>query len=122
MTTVVAVSSPTANPPGAGAGPVCGMDVVLEVLGAKWKTRILCALDERPHRFGELRRAVGGVSEKVLTQQLRDLAVRGVVARVDHGELPLRVEYRLTASGRELLDALAPLGRWAQQWDARAAG
>ncbi|WP_250557575.1 winged helix-turn-helix transcriptional regulator [Pseudonocardia lacus] len=75
------------------ASPVCGMDVVI---GAKWKTRILCALDRCPHRFGELRRAVGEVSEKVLTQQLRDLLARGI--------------------------ALAPLGRWAQQRDARAAG
>jgi DNA-binding HxlR family transcriptional regulator len=102
--------------------PVCGMDVVLDVIGAKWKTRILCALDQRPHRFGELRRAVGEVSEKVLTQQLRDLRERGVVVRVDRGEVPPRVEYRLTGSGRELLDALAPLGQWAQQWDVRAAG
>lgn len=76
------------------------------------KAMILCALEERTHRFGELRRALPGVSEKVLAQQLREMEADGVVQRDAHDEVPPRVEYSLTEVGVALLEALSPLGAW----------
>jgi len=90
----------------------CGIDAAMDVIGGKWKVLILWALDERPHRFGELRRALGGVTEKVLASHLRELEGDGIVHREDFGEVPPRVEYSLTPLGRSLNGALAPLGDW----------
>ncbi|MFD3688851.1 winged helix-turn-helix transcriptional regulator [Nocardiopsis sp. NPDC058631] len=90
----------------------CGIDAAMDVIGGKWKVLILWALDERPHRFGELRRTLDGVTEKVLASHLRELEVDGIVHREDFGEVPPRVEYSLTPLGRSLNDALAPLGDW----------
>lgn len=87
----------------------CGLDATLSVLTGKWKMLILWPLSERPHRFGELRRAVEGVSEKVLASQLRELEADGVVHREVHDEVPPRVEYSLTELGMELNEALLPL-------------
>ncbi|GLZ77964.1 transcriptional regulator [Actinorhabdospora filicis] len=87
----------------------CGLDATMSVLTGKWKMLILWPLSERPHRFGELRRAVEGVSEKVLAAQLRELEADGIVHREDHDEVPPRVEYSLTELGMELNEALLPL-------------
>jgi DNA-binding HxlR family transcriptional regulator len=76
---------------------------------------ILWALGESPRRFGELRRRLRGVSEKVLTQQLRELETDGVVRREAHDEVPPRVEYSLTALGASLHVALMPLKAWGDQ-------
>jgi DNA-binding HxlR family transcriptional regulator len=91
---------------------MCGIEAAMDVVGAKWKAMILCALDERTHRFGELRRALRDVSEKVLAQQLRELEADGIVQRDAHDEVPPRVEYSLTEAGVTLVDALSPLGAW----------
>jgi len=90
----------------------CGIDAAMDVIGGKWKVLILWALDERPHRFGELRRTLDGVTEKVLASHLRELEVDGIVHREDFGEVPPRVEYSLTTLGRSLNEALGPLGDW----------
>ncbi|MEE2045383.1 helix-turn-helix domain-containing protein [Nocardiopsis tropica] len=90
----------------------CGIDAAMDVIGGKWKVLILWALEERAHRFGELRRALDGVTEKVLASHLRELEDDGIVHREDFGEVPPRVEYSLTPLGRSLNDALAPLGDW----------
>jgi DNA-binding HxlR family transcriptional regulator len=90
----------------------CGMDVALTVMGGKWKPLILFHLAQRPHRFGELRRLVVGISEKMLIQQLRELVSDGIVARHDFHELPPKVEYALTDFGNGLAAALAPLCAW----------
>ncbi|WP_113975052.1 winged helix-turn-helix transcriptional regulator [Nocardia puris] len=74
----------------------CGLDATLSVLNGKWKMLILWPLSERPHRFGELRREVRGVTEKVLTTQLRELEADGIVHREVYDEVPPRVEYSLT--------------------------
>src|SRR5260370_2016749 len=87
----------------------CGLDAALCVLGGKWKPLILFHLAHGTRRYGELRRAVGGVSDKVLIQQLKELQADGIIARVDYGEIPPKVEYSLTAFGRTLGKALAPL-------------
>jgi DNA-binding HxlR family transcriptional regulator len=90
----------------------CGLDAALCVLGGKWKPLILFHLAHGTRRYGELRRAVGGVSDKVLIQQLKELQADGIIARVDYGEIPPKVEYSITAFGRTLGKALAPLCEW----------
>lgn len=93
----------------------CGIDAAMDVVGGRWKVLILWALHERPYRFGELRRELTGVSEKVLAAQLRELEADGIVHREDHGEVPPRVEYSLTPVGESLNEALAPLGAWGRR-------
>ncbi|MFI0484296.1 winged helix-turn-helix transcriptional regulator [Actinomadura sp. 9N215] len=92
---------------------ICALDAAMDVVGGKWKALILWALGERLHRFGELRRSLPGVSEKVLTQQLRELEADGIVRRTVFDETPPRVEYELTDEGAALHAALGPLGEWA---------
>ena len=94
----------------------CGLDAALFVLGGKWKPLILFHLAHGTRRYGELRRAVGSVSDKVLIQQLKELQADGVIARVDFGEIPPKVEYSLTAFGRTLGKALAPLCEWGTKY------
>ena len=93
----------------------CGLDVTLRLIAGKWKPLIIYFLRERPCRYGELKRAVQGVSDKVLIQQLKELEADGVVRRTDYQEVPPRVDYALTSLGRSLSDALAPLCEWGSQ-------
>lgn len=76
---------------------------------------VLWALSVRPRRFGELRRELPGISEKVLTQQLRELERDGIVRREVHEQVPPKVVYSLTSLGESLDRALAPLGEWGEQ-------
>ncbi|WTP14139.1 helix-turn-helix transcriptional regulator [Streptomyces sp. NBC_00191] len=93
----------TLNRPGTPDGHVCGIDTAMEVIGGKWKVLILWALHEHPHRrFGELRRLLPGITEKVLASHLRELEADGVVHRVSYDEVPPRVEYSLTEDGMRL--------------------
>ncbi|KPC80250.1 MULTISPECIES: winged helix-turn-helix transcriptional regulator [Streptomyces] len=93
----------------------CGIDAAMDVIGGKWKVLILWALNERTLRFGELRRQVPGVTEKVLASHLRELEGDGIVHREEHAEVPPRVEYSLTPRGVALNDALEPLGAWGRE-------
>ena len=90
----------------------CGLEATLGVIGGKWKLMVLWNLVASPRRFGELRRMVTGISEKMLIQQLREMAADGIVARTDFHELPPRVEYALTPFGVSLTEALKPLCHW----------
>jgi DNA-binding HxlR family transcriptional regulator len=90
----------------------CGLDVSLMVIGGKWKPLILYHVQGGPTRFSELKRRVGGISEKVLIQQLRDLVEMGVLARRDHKCVPPMVDYDLTTFGETLVKALVPLCEW----------
>lgn len=103
---------PITRRPGAYA---CGLDATLSVLNGKWKMMILWPLSERPHRFGELRRSVRGVTEKVLTAHLRELEADGIVHREVYDEVPPRVEYSLTPLGEQLNNALLPLEAWGRE-------
>lgn len=94
---------------------VCGIDAAMDVIGGKWKVLILWALDEKPCRFGELRRAVPGVTEKVLSSHLKELEDDGIVHREEYAEVPPRVEYSLTPRGASLNAALGPLGEWGRE-------
>ncbi|KRV48266.1 transcriptional regulator [Wenjunlia vitaminophila] len=93
----------------------CGIDAAMDVIGGRWKVLVLWALNEKPSRFGELRRLIPGVTEKVLTSQLRELEEDGIVHRHVYDQVPPRVEYSLTPRGVSLNDALAPLGAWGRQ-------
>ncbi|QDX26963.1 helix-turn-helix transcriptional regulator [Sphingomonas suaedae] len=90
----------------------CGLDVALAVIGGKWKPLILFHLAHDTRRYGELKRAVGGVSDKMLIQQLKELHADGVVDRRDYQQVPPKVDYSLTPFGKTLADALVPLCAW----------
>src|SRR5258707_10603728 len=94
----------------------CGLDAALVVLGGKWKPLILYHLAHGTRRYGELRRAIGSVSDKVLIQQLKELQADGIIARLDYGEIPPKAEYSLTAFGKTLGKALAPLCVWGTKY------
>lgn len=95
-------------------GPyVCGIDAAMDVVSGKWKGLILWELEAHGvRRFAQLRRGLPGVSEKMLTQHLREMEEDGLVHRQVHAEVPPRVEYTLTGHGRSLNAALGPLGDW----------
>jgi DNA-binding HxlR family transcriptional regulator len=93
----------------------CGLDAAIAVMGGKWKGLILFSLGDGPLRFGELRRAVPGISERVLILQLREMAASGLLSRESYHQVPPRVEYSLTEFGRSLNEVLAPLGEWGEQ-------
>ena len=86
---------------------------ILSRVGDKWSVLIVMLLGERPLRFNELRREIGGVSQKMLSSSLRNLERDGFVLRTVHATVPPRVEYALTDLGRELLIPVAALGEWA---------
>ncbi|WP_425296705.1 winged helix-turn-helix transcriptional regulator [Nocardia abscessus] len=91
---------------------VCGMTVAIDVVGGKWKMHLMWVLGTGPQRFGQIRRLLDGVSEKVLAENLRQLESSGVVHREVYPEVPPRVEYSLTPLGEELAVALRPLEEW----------
>ena len=74
----------------------CGIEAALAVVGGKWKPIVLWHLSDDPRRFGELRRRVTGISEKMLIQQLREMEADGIVTRRDFRAIPPRVEYAQT--------------------------
>jgi DNA-binding HxlR family transcriptional regulator len=91
----------------------CPIIDTLGVVGGKWKPAILWQIREGVHRFGALQRAVGGITQKMLTQQLRELEADGILRREVFAEVPPRVEYTLTPYGctlQPLLDAMASWG------------
>lgn len=93
----------------------CGIDAAMDLIDGKWKVSILWALSEQPFRFGELRRMLPGVTEKVLAAQLRELERDRLVHREVYDEVRPRVEYSLTDLGASLNEALAPLGAWGRE-------
>jgi DNA-binding HxlR family transcriptional regulator len=94
-------------------GFTCGLDATLKVVAGKWKPPILYFVAQGgPTRYGELRRAVRDVSDKMLIQQLKELEADGLVKRTDYKEIPPRVDYGLTPLGRSLAEALVPLCTW----------
>jgi len=93
----------------------CGLEAALDVIGGKWKVLIMWPLKNGASRFGELKREVPGISEKMLIQSLKEMERDGIVLRQDFKEVPPRVEYSLTEFGRSLCDALLPLCLWGEQ-------
>lgn len=95
--------------------PQCSVDYGFQRIGGKHKGRILWHLGEGLLRYGQLRKAVTGITPKMLTQALRELEVDGLVTRHEYIELPPRVEYQLTSSGRELIPFIKLLSDWAEK-------
>lgn len=93
---------------------ICPSRPLLARIGEKWTLMIIVALDAGPLRFGQLRARLEGVSQKRLTQSLRGLERDGLVAREMFNEMPLRVEYSLTALGRTLTPHAVALKAWAE--------
>lgn len=96
----------------------CGFAAALQAIGGKWKTSLLWELHLRPHRFAELRRLLPGISEKVLTQQLRQMEGDGLISRRAYDEVPPRVEYSVTPLGLSLNDAVTAMSTWGKQHEA----
>jgi DNA-binding HxlR family transcriptional regulator len=88
----------------------------IELIGKRWTGAILSALTERPLRFGELGKAVPGLSDRLLSQRLRELEEEGLVERVVEPGAPVRVTYSLTPKGADLGPAIAELRSWARRW------
>ena len=90
----------------------CPVELTVDVIGGRWRTVLLSHLKEGVHRYGELRRLIPGISEKMLTQRLRELEADGLVSRRDLGTVPPHVEYDLTDEGRSLAPVLQALYDW----------
>jgi DNA-binding HxlR family transcriptional regulator len=87
---------------------------VLARVGDKWSVLIIVLLGKGPKRFNEIKRIVGGISQRMLTLTLRGLERDGLVKRTQFPTIPPRVDYELTELGRSLWEAVKPLGEWAQ--------
>lgn len=90
----------------------CPVRQALDRLGDKWTTLIIGMLEDSPKRFSELKRGIGGISQKMLTQTLRSLERDGLVKRTLYAEVPPRVEYALTPLGESLCEPIAAIIRW----------
>ena len=95
--------------------PRCPSRRFLELVGDKWTLLVLTALAGEPRRTSDLKRKVGGISQKVISTTLRKLEEHGLVSRSVYPEVPPRVEYELTRLGRSLEKAVVVLDRWIEQ-------
>ena len=101
--------------------PACPVETTLTLIGDKWKVLILRDLLTGTKRFGELKKSVGDVSQKVLTAQLRDMEGSGLVNRKVYAEVPPRVEYSLTELGASLKPILDAMVLWGEDYKQKAA-
>ena len=98
--------------------PACPVETTLTLIGDKWKVLILRDLMPGTKRFGELKKSIGNVSQKVLTAQLRALEESGLLTRTVYAEVPPRVEYTLTELGKSLKPILDALWNWGEEYKA----
>ena len=112
------------------AGAVCPLyHEAAELIGRRWTGAVVRALADGAIRFGEVTAAVPGLSDRMLSERLKELEAEGIVARVVVPDYPVRIEYRLTAKGRDLGAVMDAIAAWAHRWlapeeqpaDARAA-
>ena len=99
--------------------PACPVETTLTLIGDKWKVLILRDLMPGTKRFGELKKSVGNVSQKVLTAQLRTMEESGLVNRKVYAEVPQRVEYSLTELGKSLKPILDSMRAWGEAYKAK---
>ena len=99
--------------------PACPVETTLMLIGDKWKVLILRDLMPGTRRFGELKKSIGSVSQKVLTAQLRDMEAKGLVSRQVYAEVPPRVEYSLTDLGKSLKPILDAMWVWGEGYQAQ---
>lgn len=98
--------------------PACPVETTLTLIGNKWKVLILRDLLTGTKRFGELKKSIGNVSQKVLTAQLRAMEENGLLTRTVYAEVPPRVEYTLTDLGESLKPILDAMGNWREEYKA----
>ena len=98
--------------------PACPVETTLTLIGDKWKVLILRDLLTGTKRFGELKKSIGNVSQKVLTAQLRAMEESGLLTRTVYAEVPPRVEYTLTALGQSLRPILDAMWNWGEEYKA----
>lgn len=97
----------------AGQESVCPLRLVMDIIGGKWKLNILCLLkDGKPLRYNQIKKGVMGITNVMLANSLKSFEEYGIVHREQYNEVPVRVEYRLTSKGLELIDALRLLERF----------
>lgn len=96
--------------------PACPVETTLTLIGDKWNVLILRDLMSGTKRFGELKKSIGTVSQKVLTAQLRDMEANGLVHRDVYAEVPPRVEYSLTELGQSLKPILDAMWNWGEDY------
>lgn len=99
--------------------PACPVETTLMLIGDKWKVLILRDLMDGTKRFGELKKSIGTVSQKVLTAQLRDMEDKGLLSRKVYAEVPPRVEYTLTDTGYSLKPVLDAMWAWGLDYKAK---
>ena len=99
--------------------PACPVETTLMLIGDKWKVLILRELMDGTKRFGELKKSIGTVSQKVLTAQLRDMEEKGLLTRKVYAEVPPRVEYTLTETGYSLKPVLDAMSAWGTDYKAK---
>jgi DNA-binding HxlR family transcriptional regulator len=96
--------------------PACPVETTLTLISDKWKVLILRDLIGGTKRFGELKKSIGSVSQKVLTSQLRDMESKGLLTRKIYAEVPPRVEYTLTKTGYSLKPVLDSMAQWGMEY------
>lgn len=102
--------------------PACPVEVTVSLIGSKWKILIIRDLLEGTKRFGELKKSVTGITQKVLTSNLRDMENDELVSRTVYPEVPPRVEYELTENGRSLKPIIDSLYVWGEDYRQRVEG
>lgn len=100
--------------------PLCPVEITLLLIGDKWKVLILRDLINGTKRFGELKKSINSISQKVLTQQLRAMEEDGLVNRKVYAEVPPRVEYSLTEDGKSLKPILDTMSNWGKKYQQKA--
>ena len=100
--------------------PACPVETTLTLISDKWKVLILRDLMPGTKRFGELKRSIGSVSQKVLTAQLREMEASGLLTRTVYPEVPPRVEYTLTELGKSLKPILDAMWNWGEAYQAKS--
>jgi DNA-binding HxlR family transcriptional regulator len=93
----------------------CAVDYAFQRIGGKYKGRILWVLKDNTLRYGELKRAIIGITPKMLTQTLRELEADELVSRKLYHEVPPRVEYTLTSTGKELIPVITQMRSWGEK-------
>ena len=104
------MANPKANP----FNRSCPSQEILALIGGKWSMLVLCILADGPVRTGDLARRAGGISQKMLTQTLRELERHGIVRRRDYGTVPPRVDYSLTPLGKSLSGLVRQIESWVE--------
>jgi len=93
----------------------CPTEITLELISGRWKVMVIYWLMQGERRFNQLQRDLGGITHRTLAKQLKEMEADGLVERRDHGEIPPRVDYRLTPLGRTLEPVLMAMHGWAEK-------